>query len=264
MPYNPFIKILLSPNFALGHVVEWMIDPVFMEAEPYTYEVEVSGSPKFDEIAYTFPSTTDFMAIDTTNSKQAVSVDTYYRIKLTTSDRNTYYSNTLLFGSDLEDRRRYHMASEIVRKELLRMRKFTGVEGYLLKQKPFGKVRKDSVDPISGVPVVDTTVDFGTGIDGGYFAPLKIMISYEDYQSSRVLNQEGLGTSDTVDISFRTLGFPLVESRDIIVDTRADQRFIVKRSAPVIFPGTSLILTQKLDTSLLPYSDNIYKIVINK
>lgn len=262
MKSNPFVQFTVVPNFALGHAVQWKIDHAFDDLEPYNFTVEVSGTPDFSEIHYTLDAKDSFFILDDTNFKQSIYVDVYYRVRLDTSDKNTYYSKTVFFGSQLENRRQYRMATEIVRKELLRLRKFTGVDAHLIKRKAFGKVRKDAVDPISGVPITDNVSDFGTGLDGGYYKPLPILVSYEDGKYSRLLNEAGLGVSDMMDLSLRTIGFPIIESHDVISDTIGDSRFLVKNVTPSVFPGTGIVIIQKLEVSYLPTTDPIYQIKV--
>lgn len=262
MSSNPFYQATVTPNFALGHLIQWKIDPMFMETEPYTYTVEVSGTPDFSEIVYTLDVEAPYFTLDKTNFRQANYVDMYYRVKLVTSDNNIYYSRTMIFGSMLEKRRPYRIATEIVRKEFLRLTRYAGVDAYLLKRKAFGEVRKDEVDPISGVPITDNVTHYGTGIVGGYFDPLKIWCSYEDGSYTRTLDQAGMGVNDVMDVSLRMIGYPSVETHDVIADTIGDARFIIKKVTPTYFPGTSICIVQKLEASYIPNTDPIYKIKV--
>lgn len=260
---NPFVNAVMTPNFAQGHYIQWKLDSMFMESEPYIFTVEVSGTPDFSEIHYTLPPTESFFAVDDTNFRQAIYVDLYYRVKLETADKHTYYSKSMYFGSAMESRRSYRLASEIVRKELLRLRRYTGIDAYLLKRKAFGEVRKDEVDSITGAPITDNVSHFGTGLSGGYFKPLKVMFTYEDGNSSRTLDQAGLGVNDVNDVSLRMIGHPLVETHDVIVDTIGDARFLVKKATPTFFPGTCLNIVQKIEASQLPTTDTVYKIILS-
>jgi hypothetical protein len=262
MSAKPFTKITVTPNYAIGHLIQWKVDPTFMEAEPYNFVVEVSGTPNFSDIAYELPAGDSFFVVEDNNFKQAIYVDLYYRVKLTTADRNTYYSQIIAFGSFIETRRNYKLASEIVRKELLRHRKYCGSTSYLLKRKAFGEVRKDAVDPISGVPITDNTSDFGTGLDGGYYKAVKVLASYESNKQTRLLNDGGLGTTETFEVLFRMVGYPNVESQDVIIDADSSNRFLVKQVDSVYFPGTSIVVVQKLQASMIPTTDPIYQIEV--
>jgi len=255
--------MFVHPNFALGHLIQWTIDPTFAESEPYKYTVEVSGTKDFSVIEYTIDGGNDtFFVTDKTNFRQTQILNTFYRVKLETNDNNTYYSRIVLFGTDIETRRNYRLASEIVRKETLRHKKFTGIGGYLLKRKQFGQVRIDSVDPISGVPIADNTTDYGTGLDGGYYGVVPILFTYENSNNEQTLNPAGLGVSDVNDYALRMVGHPIVEVKDVIIDRYADYRMIVKKVEPIVFPGTGIVLVQKIEASEIPATDNIYKIEI--
>lgn len=260
--FNPFIRVTMMPNFATGHIIQWKIDPTFAESEPYTYIVECSQVPTFSELSYTFPSTTDFSAVDDKNEKQAIYVDLYYRVKLTTADGNTYYSKSVIFGSGQDTRRQYKLAAEITRKELLRMRKFTGMDGFLLKRKSFGQVRKDSVDPITGTPITNNVTDFGTGIDGGYFDPIKVVFSYEDDDTKRGYSADGFGVSESYTCSLRMVGFPAIDTYDILVDPISDARYIIKDVKTDSFPATAIPVVQVLTASQLPVTDPVYQIKV--
>jgi len=105
-----------------------------------------------------------------------------------------------------------------------------------------------------------STSDYGTGLNGGYYRPLKILASYEQRETTRDLNQSGLGVDDKFDVSFRMIGHPSVETQDIIVDTIADTRFLVKKQRTVVFPGTSIAIVQILNATQIPSTDPVYKI----
>jgi YHS domain-containing protein len=259
MSYNPFIYAKLFPNFSEGHVIQWSLDPAFNEELPYTIIVEVSGTPIFDEIQYILPvEDNTFITYDKSNFKQNLASDTYYRVKLTTGNNNIYYSPTILFGIDQYSRREYRLALEITRKEMLRMRKFTGSPGQLLKRKVFGVVNKkvNEIDPISGIALTDNTEDFGTSIEGGYYSPIGIYFSTEETKQERNLTE--LGVNEIYTQSFRTIGYPTIDTYDIIVDSQNDQRWLVKDKQNYVFPSTEIVVVQTLRTQLIANTDHTY------
>lgn len=259
---KPFTRVTVSPNFAIGHLIQWKLDNSFAEAEPYNFIVEVSGAPDFSDVAYELPAGDMYFVVEAPGFKQAFEVDLYYRVKLTTGDNKVFYSQVIVFGATVENRRNYKLASEISRKELLRSRKYTGFGTYLLKRKTFGEVRQDAVDPISGAPITDNVSDFGTGLNGGYYSPVKIITSYEQGKQTRTLSEAGLGLNESFIVKMRMIGYPYVETQDIIVDGDTDERFIVKEVESIFFPGTSIVLIQTLTAGFVPYTDPIYKIQV--
>lgn len=263
--YNPFTFVKLIPSYGYGHVIQWGIDPVFGESDPHIFTVQVSGTPDFSELLYEIAVNNAFSALDDKNVKQSFTMDLFYRVKLDTGSNNTYYSKNVNFSGARYGRREYVQAREIIRKELLRMRKYTGGQAFLLKRKIHGiQLNDPTVDPITGVPLTDQHTGQGSHFAVGYYTPLAFYVSFEDDQKSRKQGPEGLGLTDITQQNFRTIGFPIVETYDVIVEPLNDQRYLVKQKEEHYFPGTDLILVQILETQLIPNTDPVYKIEVPK
>lgn len=263
MAYNPIQNFYVNPGYAKGHFIQWKLDPVFSESLPYNYTVEVSGTPNFSELYYTLPVGDSFFAVDTTRTVQSFVDDHYYRVKLTTGDKRTYYSKHILLGGSMATRRQWKMAAEITRKEILRMSRFTGSTSWLLKRKNFGLTTKATVDPVTGAAMADNVSDFGVGLSGGYYDPLYILMTYEDVQQDRHQDPRGLGVIETRTVDIRMIGYPAVEIHDVIADSDDDKRYIVTAQNPTFFPSTDIIVIQQLKASLIPNTDPIYDIDLN-
>lgn len=261
--YNyPYTFINITPNYASGHFIEWQLDPLFYDDEPHEFTVEVSEDPNFSEITYKLPTVINtFFAVDNTRTKQAASLDFFYRVKLKTP-KKIYYSNVISLASSLETRKNYVLGAEIVRKELLRLRKYTGHAVYLLKRKNYGKKVKESLDPISGVVITNNVSDFGTSFEGGYYAPLKTLMSYEAVQNDRKLSEQGFGTIESSAIKARMVGFPIANPEDLIVDAGDFTRYRIMDQQVKRLPGTSICLCQTITIETLPTSDISYKIPV--
>lgn len=260
MSYNPFKLVWLSPDFKDGHIIQWEIDPVFADPAPHKFTVEVSGTPDFSEIAYSIIVEDQPLAIDFKKFKQAWDDNTWYRVRLDT-EKGSYLSRTVLFGSSVELRRSYRLSREIMRKELVRM-KFTGERGWLLKRKIFGKVEENSVDEVTGQVLTDNTFDFGVGLEEGYYQPLLFKFSVEDGQWERKLNEVGLGVTEKYIVKIRAIGYPAISTYDVIVDSENNQRFIVRDVQHTHLPGTAIALVQEITAHLLPNTDTVYQIPV--
>jgi len=261
--YNyPFTFLSITPNYVSGHFVEWQLDHLFSDDEPHEFTVEVSEDSNFSEITYALPTVINtYFAVDNTHTKQASTIDFFYRIKLKTP-KKIYYSNALSLASGSDTRRNYLLAAEMVRKELLRLRKYTGHAVYLLKRKNFGKKVKESLDPISGIVITNNVSDFGTSFEGGYYAPLKTLMSYEIVKQDRKLSEQGLGTVESSTIVVRMAGFPIANPEDLLVDSGDFTRYRIMDQQIKRLPGTSLCICQKLTIETLPTSDISYKIPV--
>lgn len=256
-----FNAVYIRVNFATGHELQWSLNPGFNDILPYSFTVEASTTFDFSEIVWTINVGDNFFAIDNSNIKQNWSKDLLYRVKLTTGSGSNYYSETISFDSAPTTKRKYRMASEIMRKNTVWF-KFAGFQGYLLKRKTYGQIDVPNVDPITGIPLNDNIGGFGTGIVGGYYNPIPVAFIVESNARARAQSPDGEGVKELYDLVVRTQGFPYIDTRDIIVKAETGQRFNVDDSESVYFPGTQIQLMQKLSLKLLPTSDTIYQIEV--
>jgi hypothetical protein len=257
-----FSKIFMIPDFVRGHFIQWELDTFFNGAQPYNFTLQVSQTIDFSEIAYEIPVGDTFFAIDNSNYKQSWSLNYNYRILLVTGDNTKYYSNPVVFGHTNTEQRKYAMASEIIRKEFLLCR-FAGHEAWLLKRKSYGATAKQTVDPVSGVPIADDrNSDLGVGIEGGYFSPVPCAYTIDTAQSDKQLDPQGLGVKETADVIARLPGYPTLDVRDILCTNIDGYRYDVLTKNIVYFPGTGIPVSQKVSLRLIPTSDTIYNIPV--
>lgn len=259
---KPFTNLTIVPNFRTGHTITWAIDPIIDISKNTTFVLQTSGSPLFEELLSEKTVGNVFFAVDDSNLKQSGNADIYYRVKLVDLENNTeFISDAISFIPKKYDRRGFIYAREIARKEILRF-KIIGISAALLKRKIYGTHLNTAVDPISGVPLTDNTTSQGTSFETGYYDPLTIMVSVEDEQQVRKLSQDGLGVLDSTSATLRTVGFPIIETYDIIVDILSDRRYLVKETEKMDYPSTNICVIQILKVQLLPPTDPVYKIDI--
>jgi len=84
------------------------------------------------------------------------------------------------------------------------------------------------------------------------------MYSFEDNKISRTQDQSGLGVTETEQCSLRMVGFPSVNTQDIIVD--GSRRYLLKDVQPVIFPGTSMLTIQTIQAQALAITDPVFQL----
>jgi hypothetical protein len=257
-----FTKIIMIPDFVRGHFVQWVLDPFFKGTTPYSFTLQVSQVLDFSEIAVEIPVGDSYFAVDNSNYKQSWSVNYYYRVKLETASGEIYYSNATVFGSTSTSRRKYAMASDIIRKEFLLCR-FAGRQAWLLKRKTYGSVATQTVDPISGVPIADEReADYGVGVEGGYFSPIPCAFTVDRASADKQLDPSGLGVKETVDMVVRLPGYPLLEVRDVVSTNMDGYRYSVLSKDIVYFPGSDIPVSQKATLRLIPPTDTIYSLEV--
>lgn len=262
MSPNPFTKIFLRPQFGRGHALQWEIDPLFKDEEPHNFTIEVSGAMDFSELIRTVNVGNVFFGVDPIR-QQNTETAIYYRVRLDTPN-GQYFSKGINPNYTPSTRHQFSIAAEIVRKEHLRMSKYTGAAVAVLKRKIYGNVVKDNtVDPISGLAMTDSAPDQGNVFVSGYYDPIRSFMSIENGNDVFAMDPNGTGAIANTRLEVRMLGFPYVNYNDIIIDVDADLRYIVKDRDEVNFPGTSIVLLQTLQLSLIPSSDPVYSININ-
>lgn len=265
MASNPFIKIELLHLYDGGHhhAIQWTLDRSFKDETPFLFTVQVSETPDFSQLTYTLPASSHCLAIDRTNVLQVNAPSWYYRVKLETGSGAVYYSQSVFHEYKKTDSYKYWQAREIARREFVRMR-YTGFPGYIIKRKNYGEIAKKYVDPISGVPISDSSVDNSTGFVGGYHTPLRIRFSEEAQDSKTSLNDDGTGVSYLESLKVRMVGFPVVAPKDIIV-TDINGRYVIGDDVTYkYFPGTHILLAQLFVAKLLPFNDVVYNVLINE
>ena len=265
-PRKVFRRVDIVPDWVRGHFIQWQLDPFFRGARPYNFALEISLTVNFSEIAAVKDNLGDvFYAVDDTSLKQSWAPNYSYRVRLTIADGRQYYSQPILFGSTRHDARKYAMAAEITRKEIL-LSRFVGTECWLLRRKSYGtknQATSRNIDLVSGVPIADTRdEDYGVGIDGGYFAPVPCTFYIENSLQDKQLDVHGLGVKESYVTQARLPGYPIIEVRDIICEARDGYRYSIQSRGAKQFPGTNITLTQRATLNLIPNTDSVYGIPI--
>ena len=260
---NPLTKIFLQPNFKTGHIITWEIDPTFAEPSPWTFTLEVSETPTFSEVFYSVSDTDVCWLVDKSGKKQNWDYAWYHRVVLTTADNEKFVSPTIMLGGNKMMKHQYATAAETIRKDLLMMTRYTGQKVWLLKRKIYADKVVALVDPVSGVPLADSTKEYGTGLKDGYHAPIPFIVQNMETNNTKKLNAEGNGIDEYQIKRLRMVGFPFVSPRDIIVFPELDARYIVQgESKYTVFPGTNVVIVQSHTCGLLPNTDTSYQISI--
>ena len=257
-----FKQLKFTPNFAKGHVIEWSLDPTFNVEGPFIFTLQLAETPDFSELITELVVGDQLFAIDNTNTKRTLGDVVRYRVKLQTK-RKVYYSDSLDFGENIDTVRKYLLAAELQRKELLRIR-YAPSKGWLLKRKSYGIVDTANVSFISGIPIADNKSDYGTGIVGGYYRPLGMMWALEKQNQSKKLSGDDTNVHEDYTIDIRTIGFPSLDDRDIIIDASDDTRYSVESHNNKYFPGTTVNILQTATLKQLSPTDSVYNIQVPK
>lgn len=266
-PFNPqvvFRRVLVDYLVEGGARICWEFDRHFKDPPPYTYQLQVSQSDiatgdDWDNVGP--PQLEVFSLIDTTKRMYGKAQTLGYRVLLTTG-AGIYVSPVANVLGKLDDHS-WLIAREILRKEFLRHRIFSSVDGFLLRARRYGTICP-CVDTRTGeITNTDCTDCFGTGFVNGYYPSLPCQFADIAPEKTREFrNLEGMGTERQVTVIGRFLGFPNPLSGDIFVASSSDERYLIHstieaahwRSVPLVF---------ECELRRMPFSHIAYTIPLN-
>lgn len=247
-------------------LLEWELHPQFKETAPYTFVVQFSrsGSPIGTDWVDIATVVDGYRALysfsDTIRRNYAVNEEEFYRIKLTTSDSNVYYSNAYPAWGALDRADRLKIR-EMYRQECLRLRKQVGSNGLLLKRRHWGKIStnpaiidedtKEILDPLN-------SVTFDTHFEGGYYKPIEYWVEYLPNTLKKIRITEPT-TSDTKIETVKGLAWPAPRSMDIWVNCTTAVRYQVE-DATIMTRIRHMAVTYTLRLRELPTTDIAYDI----
>lgn len=262
------IQRLVVYNVVPGtsHIL-WDLHPNMKDPGPYTYQLQVNRLPNPDSGEWENvgePQVDVAQLEDSVTESNGYKLDKYYRIVLTTS-RGQYISPMEGCFGQLH-RYEWKLVQEILRKEMLRHNNVS-IPCVLLKKRTSGEVCPHCTDDITGGSNnSECNYCYGTGYLGGYYAPLRFQL-IEIYPTQLMEKHESDNVT-TLNMSVdryeaRAMGIPEICVDDIIVDLSTSQRFRVNGSQS-ISQLRRVPIARKLDLTLLPYSDPVYKIDIGE
>lgn len=262
------IQRLVVYNVVPGtsHIL-WDLHPNMKDPGPYTYQLQVNRLPNPDSGEWENvgdPQVDVTQLEDSITESNGYKLDKYYRIILTTS-RGQYTSPIEGCFGQLH-RYEWKLVQEIIRKEMLRHNNVS-IPCVLLKRRTSGETCPHCTDVNSGSSNnSECTYCYGTGYYRGYYAPLKFQLI--EIYPTQLLEKHESDNVTTLNMSIdryeaRAMGVPEICVDDVIVDLSTSQRFRVNGSQS-ISQLRRVPIARKLDLTLLPYSDPVYKIDIGE
>lgn len=263
---TPFTRVSVDFVTTGGSRILWEFDPVFQDAGPYVFQLQMSQSgvpaaadwtdvgPPVREPAYLLDPTARLWGMSTT---------THYRLVLTTA-AGTYTSKPASAFNGVLHKRDWLNVQEIVRKERLNQEEFVGVYGFLLKAKRYG-TRCSCKNPTTGERGNSACPTcYGVGIVGGYHPPIPMTFATLDGEGAveHVQYNENLGTTRPVTLTGRVLAdIPIVHQDAWVSGSGDDLRYYawtVTEAASV--QGMPLVYSCELRQA--PRSDVLFRVPI--
>ena len=242
----------------------WDLVPSFKDPLPWTFQLQVGrvGDPDSQEWTNVgLPMDNAFYAVDGEQRVYGKTQWSHYRVVLTTPDGIYYSIPTNLMG--ILSRHDWRLAREAVRKEKLRNRLAT-CNGYLLKRRFSGELCTQCVDlQLGDVRNPDCTECWGTGYQCGYYYPMAcIWADLSPKTAHRDMDVgSGRGTVKDVVVHGRMLMLPLLESWDVWVNDKTDDRYFI-HSIEHIAEIRGVPLVANVELRPAQYTDVVFDIPI--
>ena len=255
---HPITRVSVYPGYDSGFTFEWDVFGGFNDPMPWEFTVQRGLSPDgpWEDISDPVINILrcDVSGCFLTNKGNTL----YFRLKLKT-DRGIYFSDYVTPYGDL-DRREFLIAREIMRKEVLYCKTWSGVLSDLYLLNESGSKCSHCIDPITGqVRDSHCLYCFGTGKEPPYFGPYSCWASFStDDHHTKQHGQDG-GTIEPKKFTVRLIGTPTLNKNDILIDPRSDKRYYIN-TVSVITEIRRIPIIQMLSVSEASLSDVIYKL----
>lgn len=254
-----FYRIYIDHLVRGSTKVYWELHRNFRDASPYTFQLQYNDNGLSDAdnwVNVDGPVVDSFYSVDATQRLYGKQLNSYYRVRLTTGV-GTYYSIPTPANGKL-NKRDWNMAREITRKELLRLQRYTALNGYLLIAKRAGTVCTCR-DPLTNETTNTYCTDcYGTGWVGGYYSPYScVFFDVSQENSKEAVDVQARGMTDDNIKQTRYVGYPHIKTRDVFVDRDSDSRYYVNSIRNLAeIRGVPIVVSPELRAA--PYTDVVY------
>lgn len=247
-----FHRVSVVANPANYKIINWTLKTTSGLPASIDFFIDKARSGgDWQEIAGPLTDTCHY--VDTVKWNWNKDKNTFYRVRFNLNEEGWQLS-TPAQAVGKWSRSDYLKAKEICRREYLLMR-VAGEEGELLKRKEWG-TRCSCVD-YDTEEVVSSKCPkcLGTGIIGGYYAPITLPALAEPHGKQTSFTQTGLKQQE--DKVIRVVAYPLISTNDIWINVNSNERWQV-RQVVAVAEVRGLPIVQKLALKLLPQTDIIY------
>lgn len=241
----------MVPNYYNGFTFRWTVDPAFHAPHPWQFVVqETKDDATWEDISAPIE---DAYVYQEHRRRLYPRVNTVKFRILSVADGTEYVSFARSPYAVL-NRREFLLSREIMRKELLLLKRSSGVPIVLYKNSFFSDFPAEGKDPIT-----DSITDPDYEIPSGYYGPYDLYGKFEP--QVRTINQDdsGKGFEEQHMFKVRTIGFPYISAHDIVFDDVEDRAFHVEEAKDVA-EYRRMPIVQELTVKEMVKSDPVYRL----
>jgi len=256
------VEVTVTPtNWKL---IEWYLDPLFrFQTNDLKFYVEwARAAGEWTRINPDEPIVNECMFVDQDSYRCSTRNDIFYRVVV--DDGIQEYNSKPESTLGILNQREWLLARDIIRKEYLRLLKYVGARGYLLKRRHYGPRCPTCIDHDVEEPVTSQcTSCFGTGYLGGYYNGLLYYLDLSGTTTSEDVKTP-FGTVDNKQRTARCVAYPRIDSYDIWVDATRNKRHVLRKiTTAVEMRGQPLVYVIE-DMRELPASRIEYQIPLQQ
>lgn len=247
-----FKRLIITVGLDGSKVISWQMERGFKSSTPVLFYVDRARTGGvFEEVGG--PVTDGCVFVDPVRFSFGTEKDTHYRVRYK-KDGAWVNSIPVQAINGQWTKADWLAAKEVIRREYART-KSGGSRGLLLKRKLWGEVCTRCADWSTSEPSDGLCpVCLSTGIVGGYFPPIPLLIDMQaNYAVGRKMTDNGLFSAP--DKVGRFAAYPFVSTGDVWCQKNTDDRYLVNEDVAVLcdMKGVPLIFQAKL--KMLPKTD---------
>ena len=249
-----FFKITVSADLQDRKIINWQMAGSFKPKGRTHFYIDTSISAG-DWLQLAGPITDDCFYVDPVKRSWNKDRNMFYRIRFKQDDKWVYSTPTQsgFTGSNRE----LALMKEMTRKQAL-VNRLGGDPGVFLKRRNWGQLCTACTD-FDTREVVDIScpVCFGTGIVGGYFAPIPLTMLCPGTPTNQRGMEPELGTAQVTEDGKRCIAFPFIEKNDLWVNTRTSLRWNIK-DVKIAAEFNDLPMFYEITLALIPQTNVVY------
>jgi hypothetical protein len=186
--------------------------------------------------------------------------DIYYRVILDDGQEHASKPEATLGVINAHN---YKIMRDVIRKEYLRLKKYVGSLGFLLKRRNGGILCPVCLDHDTGDVIVSQCSQcFGTKYVKGYYNAYPFFIDMSGVSSSRDVNPP-FAVTDNKNRTIRAVSYPRLDTYDIWVDGDKNKRYLAREvQTAVEMSGKALVYVAQFRE--IPPTDIAYKIPLEQ
>lgn len=252
-----FHRVIVSVTPGAAQIITWELNPLFRPKGPFLiYYIEFAHAlGEWTRLNPDDALVNECTYVDDNKRRCGLNNDEYYRI--IAFDGIQEYASKPEPTLGVWNRHDWLIARDVIRKEYLRLRKFVGAQGWLLKRRK-GGIPCECNDWDTGEPV-NSFCDacFGTGIQGGYYNAIPFWLDIDAGPKAGDVSIP-TGVVDNRSTTARAVAYPRLDTYDIWIDGDMNKRYVIRKvDSPVDFRGKPVIynlLLNQIPASGIEYS----------